>query len=85
MGLEFYNPESKRWGQSHCHARFVLLRVAIEAGQGFVGIDELTGSDGKPDLLFTLDRTKIDSVGAPAVRDFVKLLQVRFLFLFLLR
>jgi len=75
MGLEFYNPESKRWGQSHCHARFVLLRVAVEAGQGFVKIDELTGSDEKPDLLFSLDRTKIDSVGAPAVRDFVKLLQ----------
>lgn len=85
MGLEFFNPESKRWGQSHCHARFVLLRVALEAGQGFVKIVEVEGADGKPDLLFSLDRTKIDSVGAPAVRDFVKLLQVRvWFFLFFL-
>jgi len=75
VALEFYQPESKKWGQAHCFARYVLLRVAMAAGQDFVTIEETTGSDGKPDLLFKLDRSKIDSVGKPAIGDFLKLLQ----------
>ena len=27
MGLQFYNPESQKWGQAHVTARFVILRV----------------------------------------------------------
>lgn len=48
----------------------------MAAGQGFVTIEEVTGEDGKPDLKFRLDRTKIDSVGKPAIGEFLKQLQV---------
>uniref|UniRef100_A0A914VSE5 Dipeptidyl peptidase 3 n=1 Tax=Plectus sambesii TaxID=2011161 RepID=A0A914VSE5_9BILA len=75
MGLEFFSADAKKWGQAHCYARYVLLRVCLEAEQGFVEIEETTGEDGKPDLLFKLDRSKIDSVGKPAVFEFLKKLQ----------
>ncbi|KAK6728133.1 hypothetical protein RB195_005654 [Necator americanus] len=75
LALEFYSPEAKKWGQAHCYARYVLTKVCLEAGQGFVSITECTGEDGKPDLKFKLDRTKIDSVGRPAVNAFLARLQ----------
>uniref|UniRef100_A0A914E4I0 Dipeptidyl peptidase 3 n=1 Tax=Acrobeloides nanus TaxID=290746 RepID=A0A914E4I0_9BILA len=75
VGLEYYLLDSEKWGQAHCCARYVLLRVAMAAGQGFVTIEEVTGEDGKPDLKFRLDRTKIDSVGKPAIGEFLKQLQ----------
>ncbi|CAI4224265.1 unnamed protein product [Auanema sp. JU1783] len=75
MALEFYSPEKQKWGQAHCYARYVLTRVCLEAGQGFVTIEECTGEDGLPDLKFKLDKTKIDSVGKPAVSAFLAKLQ----------
>lgn len=48
----------------------------IEAGQGFVDVKEVTGEDGKPDLLMTMDRTKLESVGKPAIGEFLMKLQV---------
>ncbi|KHJ83110.1 hypothetical protein OESDEN_17193 [Oesophagostomum dentatum] len=75
LALEFYLPESKKWGQAHCYARFVLTKVCLEAGQGFVTITDCTGEDGKPDLKFKLDKNKIDSVGRPAVNAFLAKLQ----------
>ncbi|CAB3410611.1 unnamed protein product [Caenorhabditis bovis] len=75
MALEFYQPDKKKWGQAHCYARYVLTKVVLEAGQDFVQILDKTGDDGKPDLHFKLDRTKIDSVGKPAVNAFLAKLQ----------
>lgn len=49
----------------------------MEAGQSFVNISEFkNAADGKDDLLFKLDRSKIDSVGKPAFFEFLKKLQV---------
>jgi dipeptidyl-peptidase-3 len=77
VALEYYSPERKTWGQAHCHARFVLLMVGLEAGEGFLQIKEFKNEqDGKPDLLFTLDRSKIESVGKPAIGKFLKKLQL---------
>ena len=74
--LEFYQPDAKKWGQAHSYARYVLLRVVLAAGQGFISIEECIDENGKPDLKFQLDRTKIDTVGKPAIGEFLKQLQV---------
>ena len=60
--------------QAHMQARYVILRVLIDAG--LVSITERTGEDGKPDLLMTLDREKITTEGKKAVADFLLKVQV---------
>ncbi|PWA22818.1 hypothetical protein CCH79_00002411 [Gambusia affinis] len=76
LGLEFYTPESKSWRQAHMQARFVILRVLLEAGEGLVGLEEVEGQDGKPDARITLDRSKISTVGKDAIHRFLCKLQV---------
>uniref|UniRef100_A0A669CSZ3 Dipeptidyl peptidase 3 n=1 Tax=Oreochromis niloticus TaxID=8128 RepID=A0A669CSZ3_ORENI len=76
LGLEFYTPDSKSWRQAHMQARFVILRVLLEAGEGLVGLEEVTGEDGKPDARITLDRSKIPTVGKNAIHRFLCKLQV---------
>ena len=34
------------------------------------------GEDGKPDLLISMDRSKLETVGAPAIAKFLHKLQV---------
>ncbi|KAL0482509.1 dipeptidyl peptidase, partial [Acrasis kona] len=36
LGLEYYSPDSKQWGQAHMQARHAILRVLLRAGQGLV-------------------------------------------------
>ncbi|MBN3304720.1 DPP3 peptidase, partial [Amia calva] len=76
LGLEFYTPESKSWRQAHMQARFVILRVLLEAGGGLVTLRHTTGADGRPDAIISLDRDKIRSVGQPAIEKFLRRLQV---------
>lgn len=64
------------------NARFVILRVLLEAGEGLVKVEKFTGEDGKPDLRVVLDRAKINSVGKPAIGAFLRKLQVSFTFSF---
>ena len=57
-------------------ARYVILRVLLECDQ-LVSIEETTNTeDGKPDLIVRLDRTRIESVGKPAIGHFLRKLQV---------
>lgn len=58
-------------------ARFVILRVLLEAGEGLVGLKECTGTDGRPDAVITLDRSKINTVGKSAIQRFLCKLQVQ--------
>ena len=57
-------------------ARYVILHVLLEVG-GVVTIKETTGADGKPDLEVCLQRDKIQTVGRPAIEDFLNKLQVK--------
>ncbi|XP_036715200.1 dipeptidyl peptidase 3 isoform X5 [Balaenoptera musculus] len=76
LALEFYTPEASSWRQAHMQARFVILRVLLEAGEGLVTVTPTTGSDGRPDAQVHLDRNKIRTVGKPALERFLRRLQV---------
>ena len=52
-------------------------QVLLEAGEGFLDVKAVKGDDGKPDLLLTMDRSKIQSVGKQAIGAFLQKLQVR--------
>ncbi|XP_056022122.1 dipeptidyl peptidase 3-like [Ostrea edulis] len=76
LALEFYSPETRAWRQPHMQASFCILRVMLEASQGLVTITKTTGEDGKDDILLKLNRSKITSVGKPAIGNFLRKLQV---------
>ena len=57
-------------------ARYVILRVLLEAGNGLVTIAQSAGEDGRPDATVLLDRAKIDTVGKEAIGNFLRKLQV---------
>jgi len=75
-GLEMYQMKQGNWGQAHSQARYVILQVALQTGGGVVDVRETTGADGRPDLLLTVDRSKIATTGRAAMADFLKKLQV---------
>ena len=75
-GVAMFSPASEEWKQAHSQARFVILQVLIESGENFVSVKEVAGEDGQPDLLLTMDKSKLESVGKPSIGQFLKKLQV---------
>eukprot|EP00930_Biecheleria_cincta_P024341 TRINITY_DN17432_c0_g1_i1.p1 TRINITY_DN17432_c0_g1~~TRINITY_DN17432_c0_g1_i1.p1 ORF type:complete len:776 (-),score=144.53 TRINITY_DN17432_c0_g1_i1:259-2586(-) len=75
-GLEFYTPETGAWRQAHMNARYVILRVLLEAGQGLVKLETTTGDDGEPNVLIHLERSLIPTVGKKAIGEFLQKLQI---------
>ncbi|EZA60250.1 dipeptidyl peptidase 3 isoform X1 [Ooceraea biroi] len=71
--FEMYQPSTGTWSQAHAQARYVLLRVCLEAGDGFVNVVET--EDGK-NLEMSVDRRKIFTTGKKAIGDFLLKLQV---------
>lgn len=70
LSLEFYNPQSKKWGQAHMQARYAILQVFLSCG--LVKIEQI----GDNDLVIHLDRSKIETEGVKAVGNFLQTLQI---------
>ncbi|XP_067943549.1 dipeptidyl peptidase 3-like [Watersipora subatra] len=75
LALEFFSPDTQSWRQAHMQARYAILQVMLKA-EGLVNITECAGKDGKQDLLLSLDKTKIATVGKQAIVDMLMKLQV---------
>ncbi|XP_055953137.1 dipeptidyl peptidase 3-like [Argiope bruennichi] len=75
-GLQMYNPKTESWLQAHSQARYVILQVLLECGEDFVKVEKVDGTDGNPNLLLTMDRSKIASIGKPAIGKFLGKLQL---------
>ena len=73
LSLLAYDPDKKMWMQAHSQARYVIYQVMKEAGEGFVTI-ELT--ENNTNFIIHIDRTKIHSVGIPALKNFLMKLNV---------
>ncbi|KAH7130666.1 peptidase family M49-domain-containing protein [Dendryphion nanum] len=72
--LEFWDPKSRKWGQAHMQARFSILRTFLNAGVEFAELEHST--DDLSDLTIRLERSKIISLGRPAVEAYLQKLHI---------
>lgn len=72
--LQFWDPNSRKWGQAHMQARFAILQVFLEAGPEFCELSYT--KDDLSDIVIKLDRTKIESHGRKAINAFLQKLQI---------
>ena len=71
LATEMWNPTTKQWGQAHSQARFVIMKVMLEAG--ILVVEETPAGD---DLRITLHRDRILTDGKEAIKNFLIKLQV---------
>jgi len=58
-------------------ARHVILRVLLEAGEGLIAVEPCVNPEnGKADVVVSLDRSKIKTIGREAIASFLRKLQV---------
>ena len=74
VALEFWDPKSGKWGQIHMQARYSILKTFIDAGDGFCRLDY--EAEDLSDLTVHVDRSKILTVGRPAVETYLQQLHV---------
>ena len=73
LSLLAYDPDKNMWMQAHSQARYVIYQVMKEAGQNFVSIEMTENSSN---FVIKVDRSKINDVGVPALKNFLMKLNV---------
>lgn len=72
IGLEFWDPESKKWGQPHMQARFGIFKCLHKAG-----VVSLKHSEGTfDDLEIVVDESKLNKEAVDALAAFLHSLHV---------
>ncbi|KAK9461218.1 peptidase family M49-domain-containing protein [Lipomyces oligophaga] len=75
VALEYWDPQSGKWGQPHMQARFSILKQFLEYGDGsFVVLAQEEGDSET--ITIQMDRTKIASHGRPAVAAYLNKLHI---------
>jgi dipeptidyl-peptidase III len=74
MSVKYWEPSSRKWGQIHMQARFAITQTFLRAGQDFVQL-KWTKED-LSDLTILVDRSKILSVGRPAVEQVLQKIHI---------
>ncbi|OCK87261.1 dipeptidyl-peptidase III [Cenococcum geophilum 1.58] len=72
--LEFWDPKARKWGQPHMQARFSILRTFLNAGVEFCELE--SNAEDLGDLTIRLERSKILSLGRPAVEKYLQRLHI---------
>lgn len=72
--LEFWDPKGRKWGQPHMQARFSILRTFLNAGVEFCELE--SNAEDLGDLTIRLERSKILSLGRPAVEKYLQRLHI---------
>lgn len=72
--LEFWDPKGRKWGQPHMQARFSILRTFLNAGVEFCELE--SNAEDLGDLTIRLERSKILSLGRPAVEKYLQQLHI---------
>lgn len=72
LGLEFWDPESKKWGQPHMQARFGILKSLHRAGV----VSFKYTKDDFDDLEIVVDELKLATTAVEALSDFLLKLHV---------
>ncbi|CAD8147171.1 unnamed protein product [Paramecium octaurelia] len=75
QGLEFYNPEQKKWGQAHVLSRNAILQSLIREDPDIIKITE-TQLNGKPYMYVKFDQSKLYTTGKKAISNLILHLQV---------
>lgn len=73
LALEFWDPETKIWGQAHMRARFGIMKCLINAG---VCSLSYTDKENFLDLTLQIDESKLSTVAVEALGDFLLKLHV---------
>ena len=74
--LEFYNPDKNKFSQAHVNGRFVILRVLLEAENGFITIEKTKNEEGKDWISIKIDKEQILTTGFNAMKNFLLKLNV---------
>jgi dipeptidyl-peptidase-3 len=72
LALEFWDPESTKWGQPHMQARFSIMKTLLISGL----IEFKYTKPDFSDLVVVLDKSKINTIGHSAIEDYLKHLHI---------
>ena len=75
-GLLFYNVEEKLWGQAHVWAAWAIFCAVREGDPDLMKIEFVKDAEGKDDIKFKIDRSRLRNQGFKAISDFLHKLHV---------